>query len=105
MRVSCPSCHTTYNIDDKRVPPGGAKLKCPKCQTLFPIKPPPSTTDDAVPLPGTPPKPPSSSDAIPLPGTDFGFDAGAPTDGAIPLPGLSTVQDSPDFGFPGAPPA
>ncbi|MFP2933606.1 zinc-ribbon domain-containing protein, partial [Pyxidicoccus sp. 3LG] len=38
MKVSCPSCQTNYNIDDKRIPPGGAKLKCARCQTTFPIK-------------------------------------------------------------------
>ncbi len=39
MKVSCPSCQTNYNIDDKRIPPGGAKLKCARCQNTFPIKP------------------------------------------------------------------
>ncbi len=57
MKVSCPSCQTNYNIDDKRIPPGGAKLKCARCQNTFPIKaeepvsaPPP--TPAAIPLPG-----------------------------------------------------
>ncbi|WNG55750.1 tetratricopeptide repeat protein [Archangium gephyra] len=57
MKVSCPSCQTNYNIDDKRIPPGGAKLKCARCQNTFPIKaeepvsaPPPAPA--AIPLPG-----------------------------------------------------
>jgi predicted Zn finger-like uncharacterized protein len=73
MKVSCPSCQTNYNIDDKRIPPGGAKLKCARCQNTFPIKPggesasapaapPPATTQAAIPLPG------ATQDAIPLPG-------------------------------------
>ena len=40
MKVSCPTCQTNYNIDDKRIPPGGAKLKCARCQNTFPIRPP-----------------------------------------------------------------
>ncbi len=65
MKVSCPSCQTNYNIDDKRIPPGGAKLKCARCQNTFPIKP-----GDAVSAParGLAPEPLSMSAAVPLPG-------------------------------------
>ncbi|QRK08496.1 zinc-ribbon domain-containing protein [Archangium violaceum] len=67
MKVSCPSCQTNYNIDDKRIPPGGAKLKCARCQNTFPIRPAETvSTPAAVPLPGT--AAPQSA-AIPLPGT------------------------------------
>ncbi|HEX8539543.1 MAG TPA: zinc-ribbon domain-containing protein, partial [Cystobacter sp.] len=54
MKVSCPSCQTNYNIDDKRIPPGGAKLKCARCQNTFPIKadePARPPTPAAIPLP------------------------------------------------------
>ncbi|WP_338868241.1 tetratricopeptide repeat protein [Myxococcus stipitatus] len=74
MKVSCPSCQTNYNIDDKRIPPGGAKLKCARCQTTFPIKP----EGVSAPAPAAPPPP----GAIPLPGQ-----AAAPA--AIPLPGAA----------------
>ena len=88
MKVSCPSCQTNYNIDDKRIPPGGAKLKCARCQTTFPIKleavsapaqsAPPAA---AIPLPGAAPQA-----AIPLPGA-------APQSAAIPLPGAAPAAD------------
>jgi predicted Zn finger-like uncharacterized protein len=57
MRATCPSCQTTFKIDDKRIPPGGARLKCSTCQTLFPVRPEaaaPSSTgfDEAIPLLG-----------------------------------------------------
>ena len=57
MKVSCPSCQTNYNIDDKRIPPGGAKLKCARCQNTFPIKPDESASAPApaaIPLPACP---------------------------------------------------
>ncbi|RKG73097.1 zinc-ribbon domain-containing protein, partial [Corallococcus terminator] len=65
MKVSCPSCQTNYNIDDRRIPPGGAKLKCARCQTTFPIK-----ADDVsagAPEAAAPTAPQAA--AIPLPGT------------------------------------
>jgi predicted Zn finger-like uncharacterized protein len=87
MRVTCPSCQAAYNIDEKRVPPGGAKLKCSKCQSLFPIRaPPPSpigADPGAVPLPGfgIAPSPPPRPPAIAVPPVST-------TTGAIPLPSL-----------------
>ncbi|MBM7118319.1 tetratricopeptide repeat protein [Archangium primigenium] len=68
MKVSCPSCQTNYNIDDKRIPPGGAKLKCARCQNTFPIKlegAAAPATPAAIPLPG--PAAASAPAAIPLP--------------------------------------
>src|SRR6478672_3878096 len=74
MKVTCPSCQTNYNIDDKRIPPGGAKIKCAKCQNTFPVRP-----AAAAPVEG----------ALPLPAP------AAPQAGAIPLPGLSAPSFSP----------
>ncbi|QSQ19396.1 zinc-ribbon domain-containing protein [Pyxidicoccus parkwayensis] len=92
MKVSCPSCQTNYNIDDKRIPPGGAKLKCARCQTTFPIKleavsaPAPAAPQaPAIPLPGA--AAPQAA-AIPLPG------AAAPHSAAIPLPGAAPDPDA-----------
>jgi predicted Zn finger-like uncharacterized protein len=80
MKVSCPSCQTNYNIDDKRIPPGGAKLKCARCQNTFPIKPGGEATAPAAPPPVT------TQAAIPLPGA---------TQAAIPLPGATAPQADP----------
>ncbi len=54
MKVSCQSCSSVLNIDDKKIPPGGARIKCPTCQNVFPVKPPPpaSSSSGLVPLPG-----------------------------------------------------
>jgi predicted Zn finger-like uncharacterized protein len=87
MKVSCPSCQTNYNIDDKRIPPGGAKLKCARCQNTFPVRPPSDgmPTPMAIPLPGS--AAPQSA-AIPLPGS------AAPASAAIPLPGSAAPQSA-----------
>ncbi|MDC0714324.1 tetratricopeptide repeat protein [Stigmatella sp. ncwal1] len=95
MKVSCPSCQTNYNIDDKRIPAGGAKLKCAKCQATFPIKPADAMqTPAAIPLPGA--AAPHAA-AIPLPG------AVTPPSTAIPLPGAAdpfSSYNSEDFNPP-----
>lgn len=94
MKVSCPSCQTNYNIDDKRIPPGGAKLKCARCQNTFPIKP-----ADAVSAPALAPEPLSTSAAVPLPGS-------APAYGGYPENDATRVVSMPvpDAAFRDAPP-
>ena len=104
MRVTCPSCQATYNLDERRIPPGGAKLKCTKCQNVFPI-PGGAAAQDAVPLPptGAAPRPPRRpADApVPLPAqTPGGSRAMAVppvsmTTGVIPLPSLGLGGNEP----------
>lgn len=104
MRVTCPSCQATYNLDERRIPPGGAKLKCTKCQNIFPIQTSAQATD-AVPLPATsaPPaptrRPPEA--AVPLPGQAPGGSRAmavppvSMTTGVIPLPSLGLPGNQP----------
>ena len=35
MIITCPQCLTKFNLDDGRVPDGGAKVRCSKCQHIF----------------------------------------------------------------------
>ena len=104
MRVTCPSCQATYNLDERRIPPGGAKLKCTKCQTVFPIQ--GGTGPNAVPLPsgGTPPPAPPRrpSDAIGQGGAQEGAQVLAVppvsmTTGVIPLPSLGLGGNEPSI--------
>ncbi|MGO9832309.1 MAG: tetratricopeptide repeat protein [Myxococcaceae bacterium] len=101
--MTCPSCQATYNLDERRIPPGGAKLKCTKCQTVFPIQ--GGTAPDTVPLPAStnPPLPPRKPPeaALPLPGTARTSTASAAqaappvsmTTGVIPLPSLGLPSE------------
>jgi predicted Zn finger-like uncharacterized protein len=38
MKITCPSCQTTYQIADDKIPAGGARANCPNCgqQLLIP---------------------------------------------------------------------
>jgi len=38
MLVRCSGCNTAYRISDERVPPGGVKVRCPKCRVVFTIR-------------------------------------------------------------------
>ncbi|MFN0062142.1 MAG: tetratricopeptide repeat protein [Myxococcaceae bacterium] len=99
MRVTCPTCKTQYNVDDQRIPPGGAKLKCAKCQGMFQVSRTQAPLEDAIPLPGTP-----VGAAVPLPGVDSRARASwneesrrvvASDAFAIPMPGASSPAAPP----------
>ncbi|MGZ3459834.1 MAG: zinc-ribbon domain-containing protein, partial [Archangium sp.] len=112
MKVSCPSCQTNYNIDDKRIPPGGAKLKCARCQNTFPIKADESVSEPApaaVPLPGPAESAPTHAVSIPVPRAAYRDPAeSAPTRAmSIPVPSAA-YRDAPPaeaIPLPGAPPS
>jgi predicted Zn finger-like uncharacterized protein len=89
MKVACPSCNASLNIDDKKIPAGGARIKCPTCQNVFPVKPGASA---GVPLPGAAAPVSSPIGSVPLPGG--ARPAPSPT-GAVPLPGLSAQKPQP----------
>jgi len=38
MIIICPQCLTKFNLDDGRVPDGGAKVRCSKCQHIFQVR-------------------------------------------------------------------
>lgn len=105
IKVECPGCKAPYQVDERRVPDAGLKMRCPKCATSFVVtkpgapaaapKPPPAAAParPAAPrgptLPATPkaaaPPPARSgevlSDAewdLPAPGGRVGASPGAP---------------------------
>src|SRR5689334_20291706 len=42
FKVECPGCKAPYQVDERRVPPSGLKMRCPKCGTSFQVDPPPA---------------------------------------------------------------
>ena len=108
MRVTCPSCQATYNLDERRIPPGGAKLKCTRCQNVFPV----GAGGAADAEPQTPAAgSPRGQGAVPLPGVGPGPVPGAApggsramavppestTTGVIPLPSLGLGGPEPSL--------
>ncbi|MBN8615689.1 MAG: zinc-ribbon domain-containing protein, partial [Deltaproteobacteria bacterium] len=39
IKVACISCENPYELDERRLPPSGLKMKCPKCGTSFLVYP------------------------------------------------------------------
>ena len=40
FKVECPGCKAPYQVDERRVPASGLKMRCPKCGTTFKVEPP-----------------------------------------------------------------
>src|SRR5258705_8445475 len=90
MKATCPSCNAHLNIDDKKIPAGGARIKCPTCQNVFPVK--PGDAAGAVPLPGASAPAHGGSGAVPLPGGSGAPHPAPPHSNAVPLPGSSAAS-------------
>ncbi len=57
LRVECESCKAPYQVDEKRVPPTGLKMRCPKCGHTFLVQ---SGAGAAPPPPAAAPPPPAA---------------------------------------------
>jgi predicted Zn finger-like uncharacterized protein len=48
MIVTCASCLTKFNLDEARIPPRGAKVRCSRCKHVFFVPPPPPPQEEVV---------------------------------------------------------
>lgn len=55
MIIACPNCSTGYLLPEHLVGPGGARVRCPRCQYLFAVGVDGQPREPALPAPGTPP--------------------------------------------------
>lgn len=39
IKVECPSCSASYDLDEKRLPASGLRMRCPKCGASFQVAP------------------------------------------------------------------
>ncbi|HWA73591.1 MAG TPA: tetratricopeptide repeat protein [Polyangiaceae bacterium] len=37
FKVECPGCKAPYQVDERRIPPSGLKMRCPKCGSSFKV--------------------------------------------------------------------
>ena len=40
MVIECSQCHTRFRLAEEKVKPGGTKVRCSKCKTVFTVLPP-----------------------------------------------------------------
>jgi predicted Zn finger-like uncharacterized protein len=75
MNSTCPSCRTVYRIDPNKVPSGGVRARCVKCEAVFQVSreqapanasavPAPTPPEPAAPAVATPPVEPERSDEV-----------------------------------------
>ena len=91
MIAECPKCSARYRVDEARVGPEGARLRCARCEAIFRIRPPapatvpsaPASRQQPPPLPTAPSAPVSRQQSVP---------GGAPPQARPPLP---TVPSAP----------
>jgi len=65
MIVECATCHAKYNVDEKKIPPAGVKVRCHKCQNIILIQKPEPVTPPVI--PPTPPIPEAKAPPVPEP--------------------------------------
>lgn len=46
--VDCESCHTRFRLDEARIPPTGAKVRCSKCKASFIVQRPSATREEII---------------------------------------------------------
>ncbi len=100
FKVECPGCKAPYQVDERRVPSSGLKMRCPKCGTSFQVEAPddPRRTGPSPVLGEAPPprKDPRAPLKNPAARTMVGV---APSALGLPLPGAKPPA------APAAPPA
>lgn len=48
FKVECPGCQAPYQVDERRVPAAGLRMRCPKCGNTFPVTKPGEGTPTAM---------------------------------------------------------
>ncbi len=90
MKIVCPKCSSSYDIDDNRIPPAGLVMKCPSCLHSFPVRreAPPPPPQGGFDLEG--PDPFAAQADLPAP---RGYAAAAP--GVVGTPDLPVPKRAP----------
>ncbi len=52
MIVTCPKCQAKFNLDETKIPPEGAWVRCGKCDEVFQVLPPGAKAPEPEPMPG-----------------------------------------------------
>lgn len=66
MKLNCPNCGYTKEVDESKIPPGAKKATCPKCRTKFDIfQAPPSPAEEPLAFLDEEDEPPTIADVPP----------------------------------------
>jgi predicted Zn finger-like uncharacterized protein len=87
MKIICPNCNTSYQINAAKIPDRGAHTRCKKCQTRFRIEKPQPSAPAAEPQQARP-----TAAASPKPDVESASTPAAPTPAAAPTQPLSEEE-------------
>ncbi len=102
LKVACESCQAPYQVDERRVPPSGLKMRCPKCGHSFLVTAPAaggaSGVAPAPPAPQVPPAPraPAEQAQVAAPPRPASV-------ASVPRPATARMPTAPGVGAGGAP--
>jgi len=60
LKVECEGCGSPYKVDDRRVPPAGLKMRCPKCGATFVVRKDAGAAEPPAPAPAPAPAAPAA---------------------------------------------
>gem|GEM_PF-429904 len=99
FKVDCPGCKAPYQVDERRVPPTGLGMRCPKCGTSFKVDRP----EEAPAAPARPPAPDAPMAAAPAPPGPPPPRVHKPTMVGVAPAALGAIGTKPGAAPPGAP--
>lgn len=111
FKVECPGCKAPYQVDERRIPSSGLKMRCPKCGTSFKVDPPSEGRRTAPVLGGVlgisdnESAPPPALFSAPAPAAAPKADLRGTIVGVAPAGGGAGVGAAPPRPVPAAPPA
>lgn len=96
LKVDCESCGTPFQVDEKRVPPTGLRMRCPKCGHAFTVVQP--TMEVPLDLPS-----PVPTGSLPVTVVGGGLQGPASSTGELPLSLTGATQEKPTARPPSGP--
>jgi predicted Zn finger-like uncharacterized protein len=92
LKVECESCKAPYQVDERRVPPTGLKMRCPKCGHTFLVTDPSKGAAPAAGAGGAPKPPPVKKPTMVGVGV-FGAGGAPPAAPPAPAPVAPVMDD------------
>ena len=101
MIVTCERCQTRFELEDAKLPPAGARVRCSRCRFSFFVKPAPGADGETqvVAPGGLAPRPKAGKKANAAPAEDATRALGAPAAGAAPAGRAEGGDDESDWQF------
>src|ERR1700691_1868880 len=98
LKVACESCQAPYQVDERRVPATGLKMRCPKCGHSFVVHNPNAPAvaprpPQALAAPSAPPPTPAAASRPPSAKKPTMVGMGLTGPAAAPAPGPIPVDD------------